>query len=356
MQQKAARWLSALVYCAAVVGGAWLAVRFVLPWTAPFLLAFAVAAALEMPVRTLVRHGWRRSIASGVLTLAVLGLLAYLTVKLTVWGISAANSFAQEVPGLMEALTENLNRLESRAFAYASAAPDGVAQYLETAVRSIGEGFYDLPAILSQWALDMLAQAAQSSPDALLFLVTAGIGSYFISASFPAVLAFLRAQIPQSVYRRWAGMGQNMKASFGGMFRAQLILMGLTFFQLLLGFLFMKIKGAAALAALTALIDALPVFGTGIVLIPWGLYCLLLGHSDRGLALLICWVLVTLVRNCAQAKLVGDQIGLDPIASLLAVYVGWHVWGVGGMLVFPLLFVALQQLNERGLIALWKNP
>jgi len=356
MQQKAARWLAALVYCAAVVGGAWLAASFVLPWTAPFLLAFAVAAVLELPVRALVRHGWRRSIASGLLTLAVLGLLAWLAVKLAVWGISAANDFAGEVPGLMEALTESLNRLESRAFAYVSSAPDGVGQYLETALQAVGEKFYELPAILSQWVLDMLAQAAQSSPDALLFLVTAGIGSYFISASFPMVLAFVRAQIPQSVYRRWAGMGQNLKASFGGMFRAQIILMGLTFFQLLLAFLVLKIKGAAALAALTALIDALPVFGTGIVLIPWGLYCLLLGHSDRGLALLICWVLVTLVRNCAQAKLVGDQIGLDPIVSLLAVYVGWQVWGVGGMLLFPILFVALQQLNERGLIALWKNP
>lgn len=356
MQQRAARWLAALVYSAAAVGGAWLLVRFVLPWTAPFLLAFAVAAVLEFPVRALVRHGWKRSLASAVLTLAVLGLLAWLAVKLTVWGVSAVNSFAGEVPALMEALTENLTRLESRAFAYVSAAPDGVGQYLETAIRSIGESFYDLPAVLSQWALDMLAEAAQSSPDALLFLVTAGIGSYFFSASYPAVLAFLKAQLPQSVHRRWAGMGQNMKASFGGMFRAQLILMGLTFFQLLLGFLLMKIENAAALAALTALIDALPVFGTGIVLIPWGLYCLLLGHSDRGIALLICWVLVTLVRNCAQAKLVGDQIGLDPIASLLAVYVGWQVWGVGGMLLFPVLFVALQQLNERGLISLWKNP
>ena len=76
MQQRAARWLAALVYCAALVGGAWLAVRFVLPWTAPFLLAFAVAAVLEFPVRALVRRGWKRSLASAVLTLAVLCLLA----------------------------------------------------------------------------------------------------------------------------------------------------------------------------------------------------------------------------------------------------------------------------------------
>ena len=58
---------------------------------------------------------------------------------------------------------------------------------------------------------------------------------------------------------------------------------------------------------------------------------------------------------CAQAKLVGDQIGLDPVVSLLAVYVGWQVWGVWGMLIFPLIFVLVQQLNDRGVVNLWKN-
>lgn len=355
MQHKAAKWLAALVYSATVVGGLWLGACYILPWTAPFLLAFGTAALLEGAVRALVRRGWRRSIAAAVLTLTMLGLLAYLTVKISVWAVTAVNSFAGAAPGLMSSLAEALERLESRAFEYASAAPVGVAEYMETAVRSIAEVFYDLPALLSQWALDVLAKAAQSSPDVLLFLVTAGIGTYFFSASFPRVLAFLKAQLPESVHRRWEGMGRDIRAGFGGLFRAQIILMGLTFFQLLLAFFMMRVKGAAALAALTAFIDALPVFGTGIVLIPWALYSFLLEQGRKGAALLACWAAVNLVRSCAQAKLVGDQIGLDPIVSLLAVYVGWQVWGVGGMLLFPLGFVALKQLNERGIINLWKN-
>ena len=355
MQQKAVRWLNALIYAAAVVGGFWLALRFVLPWTAPFILAFAVAAVLEIPVRFLVRHRWRRPLASGVLTLAVLGGLIWLTVRFTVWCISTVNSFAHQVPQLMSALADTLGRLEQRALAYAAAAPDGVADYLETAIGAVGESFYDVPALLSQWALDILAEAAQSSPDFLLFAVTAGIGSYFISAAFPRIVAFLKAQIPDSMHRRWEGMGQNIKASFGGMFRAQLILMGLTFFQLLAVLALLKTEGAAALAGFTALVDALPVFGTGVVLIPWALGSFLLGQGRRGAALLLCWLGLTLVRNCVQAKLVGDQIGLDPVASLLAVYVGWQVCGVWGMLSFPIILVALQQLNERGVIRLWKN-
>lgn len=64
---------------------------------------------------------------------------------------------------------------------------------------------------------------------------------------------------------------------------------------------------------------------------------------------------MNLVRSCAQAKLLGDQIGLDPLSSLLAVYIGWQVWGVWGMIVFPILFVSIQQLNSKGVIRLWQE-
>ena len=91
-----------------------------------------------------------------------------------------------------------------------------------------------------------------------------------------------------------------------------------------------------------------------MVLIPWALYCLALGSSRRGLGLLLSWGLTELVRNAVQAKLLGDQIGLDPLTSLLSVYVGWRVGGVGGMLLMPLGMMVLIRLNERGVVKLWK--
>ena len=91
------------------------------------------------------------------------------------------------------------------------------------------------------------------------------------------------------------------------------------------------------------------------MLVPWAIFCLLLGNTGRAIGLIICWAFVNLVRSCTQAKLLGDQIGLDPIASLAAIYVGWRVCGVWGMLLFPILLVTVQQLNDRGVIRLWKS-
>jgi len=355
MQQRAAKCFTLLLYGGAVVGAIWLAVRFLLPWGAPFIVAFALAAIYEGAVSSMVRHGWRRSIAAGTLSLAALGLVAFLLVQLTVRGVSTVTGFAKQAPALVSGLGESMERLKSSTHAYILSVPEPVSGYLETALESLLQTLYRLPAAASQWLLDAVGRVAQNSPDILLFAVTAGIGSYFISASFPRTLAFIRAQLPRGFLLRMEGLGENLKASFGGFARAQLILMAMTFFELFIAFMLMKVARPFMLAAVTALVDALPVFGTGIVLIPWAIYSLLLGNVGRGAGLIICWAGVNLIRSCVQAKLLGDHIGLDPLVSLICIYVGWQVWGVWGMLLFPIVFATVQQLNDKGVIKLWKN-
>lgn len=355
MQQRAAKCFTLLLYGAATVGGIWLAVRFLLPWAAPFIVAFALAALFEPAVSSMVRHGWRRSVAAGSLSLALLGLTSFALVQLTSRGMAAVTRFARQAPQLVSGLGEGLERLKHSATAYILSAPEPLSGYLERALESLLQSLYSLPGTLSQWLLDAAGRAAQNSPGILLFAVTAGIGTYFISASFPRTLAFIQAQLPRTFIRRLEGLGSNLKASFGGFVRAQLILMGMTFFELLVAFMLLRVRKAMALAAVTALVDALPVFGTGIVLVPWAIYSLLLGDVGRGVGLVISWAAVTLVRSCVQAKLLGDHIGLDPLVSLICIYVGWQVWGVWGMLIFPIVFVTVQQLNDKGVIKLWKS-
>lgn len=349
------RWLRLLLSVAAALGCLWLAARFLLPWGAPFLLGFALAALIEPLVRALVRRGWPRSAAAGLVDLGLLVLLIRGLSALIGWGLEAVSDFARQAPALMTGLAQTMDSLEERFLAMIAQAPEELESTLRLALDAVGESLYGLPALLSQWALDAVGRLAGRSPDILLFVVTAGIGSYFCSASFPKLLAFLEAQVPESLKKRMEGMGEELKGSLGGWLRAQLILMGITFFELLAAFLLLKIPSPAAIAALTAFVDALPLFGTGVIMAPWALYCLLLGHSARGLGLLITWGAVSLVRSCIEAKLLGDQIGLHPLASLMAMYVGWRVWSVWGMLLFPMLLVTAQQLNDRGVVRLWRR-
>lgn len=344
-----------LVYAAVVIGFLWLILRFLLPWTAPILVAFAMAAVLENAVRPMVRGGWHRKSASAVMTLTLLGALILIISTAVSKTFELVSGFAGKVPGLMESGMELMRSLRGDAERLMTSAPEGLKTYLDAAADGMERAAFTLPAELSQKAMAAVGGMAQALPDVLLFTVTAGIGTYFISASYPKVTAFILNQLPAETRRRLSELSTDLKGSFGGFLRAQLILMLITFFELLTAFLIFKTEGAFYIAAATALVDALPVFGVGTVLLPWAVFELLMGDYAFALRLTALWGGVNIVRSCIQAKLLGDQIGLDPVVSLLAIYIGWRVCGVVGMLTFPLIFVTVVQLNDRGIIKLWKN-
>lgn len=351
MRERLLRMLTGLAEAAAVLGLGFLALRFLLPWTAPFWVSWALAALLEKPVGFLVHRRWRRGAAAGVCTLSALGLLGWGLAALSERLLGALSALLRELPALMQRLMPRVTQLTKQLEGRFSSAGEGGTLFFEQALRALSV----LPEQASRAALGLVSRAAQASPDMLLFLVTAALGTYFLSAAFPTVKAFLLNQLPAGSRERLEELADDLRSSFGGMLRAQLMLMGMTFFELLLALWLLGVSGAAGLAVVTALIDALPVFGAGVVLLPWALVCLLLGETRRAIGLTVAWAAACLVRSVAQAKLVGDQIGLAPLPSLLSVYVGWRVGGVWGMLLGPILLMSLIQLNERGVLHLWKQ-
>ena len=346
MPERLAKYLWAALCWALVIAALWLALRFLLPWLAPFLVALGAAALMEPAVGALARHGWRRSVAAGLVTLAVLAAAVGAVYALASKGVDMLTDFARQVPELVASAEQTLARLEARMLEYIAAAPQGVSGYLESALDSLGESLYKLPAALSQWGLELVARTAQASPDTLLFAVTAGIGTYFASASYPQLTAFLAAQIPAGLRRRFSGVGGNLKGSFGGWLRAQLILMLMTFFELLIGFLLLRVRGAPVIAAVTALVDALPVFGTGTVLLPWAAVSLLRGSGGLALGLTVTYAAAAFARSALEPRLLGRQIGLPPLLTLLSLYAGYRLFGLAGMILLPLAVLLAKQVWE----------
>jgi predicted PurR-regulated permease PerM len=98
------------------------------------------------------------------------------------------------------------------------------------------------------------------------------------------------------------------------------------------------------LAGLIAIVDAFPILGVGTVLIPWALICLLRRQTVRGIGLLAVYAVVWLARSILEPKLVGKGLGLDPLVTLVAIYAGWKLWGIGGMLLAPILALTVAQV------------
>ena len=121
----------------------------------------------------------------------------------------------------------------------------------------------------------------------------------------------------------------------------------LTFCVMLVGFLLLGISKAPLVALIVAFLDILPVIGVGTVLLPWSIFLFATGDLVTGVGLVILFLVNTVVRQIAEPKIVGKNLGIHPVLSLALIYVGYALFGFAGLLITPLIAVALGFLIEK---------
>lgn len=322
----------------------WLGLWYIFPILLPFALGGALAAGVEPLVKLLQRKLRLPRFAASlvcvslgiVLLLGVLTLLAALAVR-------ELKNLSGAVPALTEAAQVSLAAAEDWLLAMADGAPDALRAGLIQAVRDVFSGGSALLERLAGWALGLATGILGRVPGGLLGLGTAVLSAYMISGKYPALRQRLDALLS-----RWGGhlpgALQGLKEAVLGWLKAQCKLSALTFCVTALGFLLMGVKGWLLWAFLTALVDAVPVLGTGTVLLPWSLVCFIQGSRSRSLGLLLTYLAALLLRTAMEPRLVGRQLGLDPLATLLALYAGYRLLGLAGMILSPLLAVTAVRL------------
>ena len=126
------------------------------------------------------------------------------------------------------------------------------------------------------------------------------------------------------------------------------ILMLMTFLELLAGFLILRVKYALLLSLLIAVVDILPVLGTGTVLIPWGIAGLILKNTALGIGILVLYAVITVIRNFAEPKIIGKQIGINPLFTLLSMFIGIKLLGFAGVIIFPTALIVTVKYYSEG--------
>ncbi len=355
MHSKTSAIINKVLLCAVWLGGIWLALRFIFPLTAPMLLAFASAVAMEPAVKFLCRKRFPRAVASGVCVIAFPSVFAILLWLILSRIFSEFQHLSSRLPEFISALSNLLSTWQTRLGALSLRLPPVITEVLNSTVAGAKDYLFSLPAAISGKVLARLTALAANAPMWFLFTLTWIMGLYFISAAYPSILRFLRFQLSHRSFQRLRQIKLALGESFGKYIKSQLIMSAITFGEMLIVFALLRIDYALVLATTVAIVDALPVFGAGTVLLPWALWEFIAGDTSRGLALLISYGAVTVLRNCIQAKLLGDQLGLHPAATLLAIYSGAKAMGVAGMIIFPIAAISIKKLNDSGLIHIWKR-
>jgi sporulation integral membrane protein YtvI len=326
----------ALAYLAVGALAAWLFVKFALAWLLPFIAAFFISRATEPLVRFLTSKLRLGRAAASALCAALVFAGAIALVTVAVGRIVAElTALARQLPALLLSLRELI-----------ASAPPEFAGYINAAFGSLTS--------VSTELISRLASVVSGSPKILLFVFACAVGTFFISSGYEDFRDFLLRQIPERRHAALRDFKREARRTFGKWLRAQAMLSGITFGELAVVFGILRIDFAVLLALLVALIDMLPVLGVGTVLVPWGALELIKGRAPRAILLFASFAVILLVRSVLEPKLVGGQLGLPPLAALIAMYVGFCAAGVSGMVLFPIGLIMIKHLNDRGYIRLWK--
>ncbi len=331
------------LFLAALLG--WFSLRYLLPISLPFLLAVALALTAEPLVFFFhTRLKLPRAAATGI---GVTVTLVIVTLLLTVLGallLRQLRSLTGVLPDLEGTAQQGIAALRGWLLDLTQKMPRSMQPMAKRGVEGL---FEDSSALLEQLLprlVNLATGILSRVPDSALVVGTWLLASYMISAKLPKIRTWLTARMPQSWKEQYVPLLRRLKQSVFGWLSAQLKLMGITFGLLLLGFWLLRISHAPVWAGLIALMDALPILGAGVALVPWSIVCFLQGETLRAIGLLGISAAVMLLRSILEPKLIGKQLGLDSLVTLMAMYAGYRLWGFGGLILAPLLAVAVTQL------------
>ena len=330
------------IFLALALALAWLGAKYLLPVFTPFLLGGLLALTAEPGVRFLSnRLRLPRPAAAGIGVGTVFAVLVTLVTLLLGLLFRQIRTLAGILPQMELTVRAGLDSLQSWLMELAQRTSPGVRVVLQRNVAQLFSGGAELLDRFTGRALELAGSWLGRLPDSALGVGTAVLSAFLISAELPKIRSWLGAHIPQGRFSAVSEFFRRLRSTAGQWLIAQLKLVGITYLLLTAGFFLLRIQFAPVWALAVAAVDAFPILGTGTILVPWSLICLLQHDSTRAVGLLGLYLTTALVRSGLEPKLVGRQLGLDPLLTLIALYTGFRLWGLLGMFLMPMLVITV---------------
>lgn len=316
--------------------------RYLLLVTLPFLISWAVAFSIR-PLAIKISSGTRipcKVISTALTALIVLGGVAVI-VSAVAYAVGEAWDFlsrARESGVLYDVLDKIMNPISGML---------GDREGADELEKHISEALSGMITSLLSGIVSGLTSFITSVPKALIFVLVTVISSIYFSLDLENINAFVKNNLPKGVSAWIVNFKNNFLKTMLKYLRSYAIIMLMTFIIMLFGFLVLGINYAVLFAFIVALLDALPLIGVGTVLVPWSIYQLVFGSARLGLGLIILFVAHAVIRQFVEPKIVGKNLGIHPVISLILLYAGYFLFGFMGLILIPIISVAINILINK---------
>lgn len=339
-----------------IIGGilfVYIFLKYLLGMLAPFLIGWGLASLLN-PFVTWIKKTIKvprilGTIFSMIIMLSVLFAGLNILVKQLWYQVI---SFIQNFPFYKEQIISIIPLVEDRLDYINDLLPvpttiSTLNNIVDPALNSIGEFFQNI----IPWTYGVVSQV----PNVIIFIIITIISTFFMTKDYHFIKAFIKAQIPDKFSKNAVILQNGLISALGGYVRTQLIMMSLTFTICSTGLFIIKMPYVLLISLCIAIFDALPVFGSGAILIPWAIYNIIIGHYSAAIGLFCIYGLIFLSRQMIEPRILSGQIGVYALVTVMSMYIGYRTMGVIGLIVGPVTIVIIKTLQNTGVFPAFKE-
>lgn len=342
------------VYWGLILGLAFIALKFTTKYLMPFVVGFIISFLLK-PIITKItgKLGDRKWISLLVIILFYTAF-AFLIFWIFVGVFTSFQKFGKTLPSFyQETLYPALEQIIGYSSRFMDNLSPSVMNLLDDVAGSLFESLETIVKAVSGGVLNGLTKIVSAVPSIMISVLVAIISSFFFTIDYQTVVRKPLSFIPKKYRTLILDVKDGLVSVVGKYLRAYAILMTLTFVELSIGFFILKVSNPLGLAAVIALVDILPVLGTGGIVLPWVVIEAATGNTSFALGLFILYAVITVIRNILEPKVIGDQIGLHPLLTLASIFVGVKLFGFIGLFALPISITILKNLHDDGKIEIF---
>lgn len=351
--EKQKAFIIHVIFTIFLLGILYLGIKYLLPLLMPFVIGIIIAVLFRRLIDSVsTKTKINRTAISILILLIFYSIIGYFITLIGFKTITILGDIVSSIPTLYK--DTMIPALKSAEKDLLKAIPL-LRPYMENFTDNIDQSVFEFLSKTSSATVGTITGLAGHVPTILIKLIFTIVSSFFFTIDYHRIFNFIISQFKEEHKEMLLKLKDNGIGTIGKFIRAYSIIISITFVELSLGFLIIGIPHPIIFGVLVAVIDIMPIIGTGTVIIPWAVISLLMHNTRVGIGMIILYAIITVVRQTIEPKIVGQQIGLHPLVTLILMYVGAQLMGILGLFLLPIIATLLLKLNKEGTIHLLKK-
>lgn len=337
-------FLTNVFFTATVIGLIYLISKVLFSYLLPFVIGIILAFIVQKPAKMIEsRFKINAGICAAIMVIFSYLLLigvAFFSIRFTILLINRVMSL---LPGVFGSVSKCIADVKNSILSDNPTLKENMLNDFLT------EAFDAFSSKITTFFSAVMTDIAANIPRFLLGVIITMVASFYIAKDFERLIKFSKGLIKEVTYNKIVIIKNIIMESVVKITAGYLLIMLITFAELIFGLFLLKIRYFIIIAALISIVDLLPVLGTGTVIIPWALFSLVCGDTVRGIGLIVIYTVITIIRNFIEPKIIGKKIGINPLFTLVSVFLGMKTAGIAGMIIVPVTFITIIKYYKKQL-------